>query len=382
MLLPMPLPPLPERAVAASASAAPFPPGEARARVDWADTAKGICIVLVVLLHSTHGVESALETKSWVSPFVEFARPFRMPDFFLLSGLFVGRLLIRDRQAYFDAKFTHFAYFYVLWSLIQIGLKESSQAFSDPIGFTGHVFVRLFVDPIGVMWFLYILMAFFATAWCFRRVPALVLLLSIPLHLWDDEIARSAEPILGAGSGLLWEYCNRLVFFVLGWIAVSQFFQIAAWVRDHSLLSAALLSLWAAVNAVLVAQGLHELNWIGLALGIAGATAVIAFSSLVARSPAGAVLRGAGRNSLLVFTSFFLGMAASRTLLLRMLPNLDAGLLILPVFACALLTPFVLAWAIKRTRRGSFLIERPSWARRSNGLRSASAVAAGANGAC
>lgn len=332
--------------------------------------------MLVVLLHSTHGVESAIDAKSWLSPFVEFARPFRMPDFFLLSGLFVGRVLCRDRAAYFDAKFTHFAYFYVVWSLIQIGLKESSLAFSDPATFARHVLGRIFVDPIGVMWFLYILMAFFATAWCFRRMPGALLAIGIPLHLWDDEIARFYEPLLGVGSSLLWEYCNRLVFFVLGWRAAAQFFVIAEWVRAHWLITVSLLACWATLNAILVAQNLHQINWVGLPLGLAGAIAVIAFSSLLANSWLGRPFRAAGRRSLIVFTSFFLGMAVSRTVLLKVFPKGDAGLIVLTVFALALTTPFVLDWAIARFGWGRFLIERPLWARRRDTLLSSDPVPA------
>ena len=55
------------------------PPG----RVDWVDTAKGFCIVMVVMMHSTLGVEAAAGREGWMHALVEFARPFRMPDFFL-----------------------------------------------------------------------------------------------------------------------------------------------------------------------------------------------------------------------------------------------------------------------------------------------------------
>ena len=46
--------------------------------------------------------------------FVAFAKPFRMPDFFLISGLFLTRAIDRDWHDYLDRKVWHFAYFYVL----------------------------------------------------------------------------------------------------------------------------------------------------------------------------------------------------------------------------------------------------------------------------
>src|SRR4029078_9771560 len=84
-------------------------------RVDWVDVAKGICIILVVMMHSTLGVEKAIGAETSLHAFIEWARPFRMPDFFLISGLFLAARIDRPWRAYLDTKVAHFAYFYVLW---------------------------------------------------------------------------------------------------------------------------------------------------------------------------------------------------------------------------------------------------------------------------
>ena len=63
-------------------------------RIDWVDYAKGICIVMVVMMHSVLGVEKAAGDTGFMHAFVMFAQPFRMPDFFLISGLISRR---RDR---------------------------------------------------------------------------------------------------------------------------------------------------------------------------------------------------------------------------------------------------------------------------------------------
>ena len=59
-------------------------------RVDWVDYAKGICIVMVVMMHSVLGVEAAAGESGFMHAVVMFAKPFRMPDFFLISGLFLS----------------------------------------------------------------------------------------------------------------------------------------------------------------------------------------------------------------------------------------------------------------------------------------------------
>ena len=80
-------------------------------RIDWVDYAKGICIILVVMMHSTVGLENAAGAQGWMHHVVEFAKPFRMPDFFLISGLFLARVIDRDWRDYLDKKVVHFAYF-------------------------------------------------------------------------------------------------------------------------------------------------------------------------------------------------------------------------------------------------------------------------------
>jgi uncharacterized membrane protein YcfT len=60
-------------------------------RVPWVDTAKGVCIVLVVMMHATLGVGEAMGGQGFMHWVVAFAKPFRMPDFFLVSGLFLSR---------------------------------------------------------------------------------------------------------------------------------------------------------------------------------------------------------------------------------------------------------------------------------------------------
>ena len=62
-------------------------------RVDWVDYAKGICIVMVVTMHSVLGVEAASGQTGFMHALVAFARPFRMPDFFLISGLFLSLVI-------------------------------------------------------------------------------------------------------------------------------------------------------------------------------------------------------------------------------------------------------------------------------------------------
>src|SRR6476619_5551145 len=133
-------------------------PGQVGApRVDWVDYAKGFCIIMVVMMHSTLGVEAAAGQQSWMHLLVAFARPFRMPDFFLISGLFLARVIDRDWRTYLDRKVVHFAYFYVLWVTIQFVVKAPNLISTMGIAGTVLFYFESFIEPFGTLWFIYLL---------------------------------------------------------------------------------------------------------------------------------------------------------------------------------------------------------------------------------
>ena len=72
----------------------------AASRLDWVDYAKGICIIMVVMMHSVLGVEAAAGHDGFMHAVVEFAKPFRMPDFFLISGLVTPASLARKGRRF------------------------------------------------------------------------------------------------------------------------------------------------------------------------------------------------------------------------------------------------------------------------------------------
>src|SRR3954464_4847097 len=86
----------------------------APSRIDWVDYAKGICIIMVVMMHSVLGVEAAANPTGVMHWLVVVAQPVPLPDFFLVSGLCLSVVIDRDWRTYFDRKVVHFAYFYLL----------------------------------------------------------------------------------------------------------------------------------------------------------------------------------------------------------------------------------------------------------------------------
>ena len=140
-------------------------------RVDWVDIAKGLCIILVVMVHATLGVEIAAGAEGFMHQVVAWARPFRMPDFFLISGLFLSLTIDKPWRRYLDRKVVHFAYFYVLWLTIQFAFKAPGIALER--GATAPLvdYLLAFVQPFGTLWFIYILPLFFLFTRLVRTLP-------------------------------------------------------------------------------------------------------------------------------------------------------------------------------------------------------------------
>ena len=92
-------------------------------RLDWVDVAKGICIILVVMMHSTLGVEKAIGAETLGACLHRVGAAF--PHARLLPHLRAvpGRAHRPAWRAYLDTKVVHFAYFYVLWVNIQFAMK-------------------------------------------------------------------------------------------------------------------------------------------------------------------------------------------------------------------------------------------------------------------
>jgi uncharacterized membrane protein YcfT len=322
-------------------------------RVDWVDYAKGFCIVMVVMMHSTAGVELTAGQPSWMGYVVAFAKPFRMPDFFLISGLFLARVIDRDWRTYLDRKVVHFAYFYALWVTIQFAFKAPGLATEHGALGVALLYAEAFVEPFGTLWFIYLLPIFFVVTKLTRNVP--------PLVIFAIAAALEIAPV-DTGWTVIDEFAARSVYFYLGYVLATRVFQIAAAAQRRPALAGYLLTGWAVLNGLYVFSGLADKPFVSLTLGVAGAAAVVAFSALLAKSDMFAALRYLGRNSIVVYLAFFIGMAASRSLLLKsgLIPDLGAVALI--VTACGIAGAVALFWATRNTPL-RFLFERPAWAR-------------------
>ncbi len=322
-------------------------------RVDWVDVAKGICICMVVMMHSTLGVEKAVGEMGWMGYVVEFARPFRMPDFFLIAGLFLARRIDAPWRLYLDRKVLHFAYFYVLWLTIQFAFKAPEMA--AQVGWQGALgeYLFAFIDPWGTLWFIYHLALFLLVTRLVKNVPWPV--------VWLVAAALEIAPI-HTGSVLIDEFAARFVFFYSGYVFATQVFRLADEARRDRWTAVTAIALWATLEGLVVFNGYSELPFVSLALGIAGALAIVAIATLLTDTLASIPLRWLGEHSIVVYLAFFLPMAVSRTVLLKTGIITDVGTISVLVTLCGIVGPVLLYALVQWSGVGKFLFERPAWA--------------------
>jgi fucose 4-O-acetylase-like acetyltransferase len=100
-------------------------PALKKSRLYWVDYLKAIAIVLVIYRHSLLGITaSGLPTPAYLENANMVFFSFRMPLFFMLSGIFAS-LSLRKRSVrqYISSKFETLMYPYFIWVFIQITLQ-------------------------------------------------------------------------------------------------------------------------------------------------------------------------------------------------------------------------------------------------------------------
>lgn len=339
-------------------------------RVDWVDYAKGICILLVVMMHSTLGVEKAAGATGWLGYVVEFSRPFRMPDFFLISGLFLGLVIDRPWLRYIDRKVVHFLYFYVLWLTIQFMFKAPAWMSEGLTPFMlAQKYLMSFVEPFGTLWFIYMLPVFFIVTRLAKAFPLALLAFAAALEIMPVH----------TGWLMIDEFAARYVYFLAGYLFATRIFDLADWVRANTGLALAYLAIWVMVNGLVVFAPVTVLTeapiltgweitsysmlpFVSLALGAMGALAIICIAVLISSLRLASFVEYLGRNSIVVYLAFFLPMAVSRIVLLKFAPFLDIGTVSLLVMASAAIGPVIAYQVIVKTGLGRFLFHRPNWA--------------------
>jgi uncharacterized membrane protein YcfT len=333
-------------------------------RLDWVDMAKGLSIFLVVMMYAASSVGEDTGGVGALHWAIAFATPFRMPEFFLISGLFLSQVIDRPWRAYADRRVVHYLYFYVLWALIHIIFKVGLLA-TDPVGALEQIAWAV-IQPYGVLWFIYMLAVVSAATKLLHD-------LRVPVWAVFGVAAIMQMAPIHTGSYVVDQFAEYFVFFYAGFVLAPQLFRLAYWAADHAGFAILGLAVWAIVNGALVfspgfamdpihpVMGYAGLPGLHLVLALAGSAALCVLASLLTRLSWMNWLRWLGSKSLIIYVAFVLPMGIARTVLIKLGVD-EPTLLSLLTMAIAIVSPLVLYWIVQRTGFGAFLFERPAWA--------------------
>jgi uncharacterized membrane protein YcfT len=215
------------------------------------------------------------------------------------------------------------------------------------------MYLESFIEPFGTLWFIYLLPIFFVVTKLSRQLPSTVgpfVVLGAAALL---EMAHVAT-----GWTVIDEFCARFVYFHAGYLLAAQVFALSDRARARPALALAALALWVLVNGGLVAIGISEWPAVSLALGLAGAIAIVTKATLLARAQVLQGLRFCGQHSIVIYLAFFLPMASTRALLLKSGVIPDIGAMSLIVTIAGVLGALAI-WRIALAAKADFLFERP-----------------------
>jgi uncharacterized membrane protein YcfT len=167
-------------------------------RLAWADRAKGIAILLVVL----HHVVQFSGDQQWASANVahvnSMLQTFRMPLFFAMSGLFFGKAVTKPWRWLLINRVLPFAYLYVLWAVVWHACFEVMPV--KRVGLSLDYLTTHLSDPGVGPWYLYALALYFIVAKALSPLPPWIQL-AITVAISVPVAARLIVPPVWA-----WEY--------------------------------------------------------------------------------------------------------------------------------------------------------------------------------
>ncbi|WP_435205652.1 acyltransferase family protein [Micromonospora sp. bgisy143] len=316
-------------------------------RVQWADAAKGVCILLVVGWHIV--VKDYLRIDWHVGVPVpglwgtlgEQLLPLRMPLFFTISGLFAANAVHRPWRAVARGRIAGFLYLYALWLLIHTAVLAVTPDFpTDRATSVVGLLAQLTVTPSN-LWYLYALALYFTLAKAARRLPSWLVV--VPAAVLSAVTAAGLLAAPGNRAGLY----QNLVFFLAGLYLRSPIQRWAATATRRRLVLTG--GAYALALAAMAAAGAQR--WFGVwpAVSVVAVAFGVTAAARLVRWPAlGDRLAALGRVTLPVYVIHLPLVALLHRLLVAPVSELDAGaqgLIVLgyPVVLTALVTGLSLA---------------------------------------
>ncbi len=280
---------------------------------------------------------------------VAYATPFRIPAFFLISGLLLASALRKPLSVFLDKRVYTLVYLYAVWLTIQFGFKAPGMIADNGVSSTALAYLGAYVQPFGTLWFIYVLPIFFLIARATTRLPQLVVL--------GVGLIANLAPI-HTGWLVVDESATFFFYFYLGHVAALHIQKIVDWVTENWALALGGLMTWAVVHGLLLDYA--TLPVVHVLFAGAGALALIGVAALLRYLPGMEPLRWVGRNTIVIYLGFFLPMAITRTVLLKSGLINDVGTISLITSFAAVVGAVIMYLIAERLRLARFFYRKPN----------------------
>lgn len=182
-------------------------------RLEWVDYLRGIAIILVVYRHVFYGLQRGkIEVPLSLVEANMLFYSFRMPLFFILSGIFITKTLEKASvKKLVSNKFEQLLYPYFIWAVIQITLQIAASRITNS-NRTLLDYTYIFYQPRGLDQFWY-LPALFNTTIVYVLVKTKL------------KASTGVQLLLGLALYFIAPYC-QMISMLSDWMALYIFFAI------------------------------------------------------------------------------------------------------------------------------------------------------------
>jgi fucose 4-O-acetylase-like acetyltransferase len=327
-----------------------------RSRYPWIDYARGITILLVVYRHVFEGLGNVgvgSGSYAGLKYFNIFFFSFRMPLFFIVSGIFLGGSLGRKGIGeYISNRFQTIFYPLMVWGSLQITLQ---------LMFAGYVnadrepmdYLNLIIDPRKIEQYWYLNALFFVSV-----LYALV--------RWYGKVKPWQQLILGVVLYAISGYCHvhninigflvDVFFFYLFFAIGDTFADIVLNAKNHKILTSWRTTLIALPVFILIQHYFTYLNLshqddyyvqyqqpaIFAVTALAGGAFIIQLSFLLQKLDVMRFLRVIGFHSLYIYVMHLMITAATRIIMVKLLGIQNIPALMIVSVTVGIILPVIL----------------------------------------
>ena len=348
-------------------------------RLTWIDYAKGIAIILVLYRHVFEGIKaSGISIEKYI--YLEHANiifySFRMPLFYIVSGIFVtSSLQKRGLQEFVSTKMRTILYPYFLWGILQITIQLVFSKFVN-VHRTPADYLYLLYQPreIEQFWYLYslfnvsILYAFIKEKLKFSSLQ------NIGLGILLFMISAIAFQ-KGFMMGFVQDIFHYYIFFAIG-DAISRFMMNADNFRYFESWATFLILLVPFVFAqryflsksIIYAEKMGDKRYeffenyqpvLYIIIALIGYAFIVSLTFILQKYKTANWLQVLGKHSLYIYVSHVLVFASLRVFMMRVLHIYNVPVLLITGIIAGLAIPvFIYKLAVKVNMRWLFTLEK------------------------